>query len=79
MVKAFTYFGKEVAIMENVPLWEKYSLTVSEAAQYFGIGEKKLRIVIANFGDADFLLSNGGRTLIKRKLFEKFIDETSSL
>ncbi len=65
--------------MENVPLWEKYSLTVSEAAQYFGIGEKKLRIVIANFGDADFLLSNGGRTLIKRKLFEKFIDETSSL
>ena len=65
--------------MENVPLWEKYSLTVSEAAQYFGIGEKKLRIVIANFVDADFLLSNGGRTLIKRKLFEKFIDETSSL
>ena len=55
--------------MENVPLWKKYSLTVSEAAQYFGIGEKKLRAVMARFADADFLLSNGGRTLIKRRLF----------
>ena len=65
--------------MENVPLWKKYSLTVSEAAQYFGIGEKKLRAVMARFADADFLLSNGGRILIKRRLFEEFLDETSSL
>ena len=24
-----------------VPIWEKYMLTVEEAAKYFGIGEKK--------------------------------------
>lgn len=23
----------------NVPIWEKYMLTVREAAEYFGIGE----------------------------------------
>ena len=26
-----------------VPIWEKYSLTVEEAATYFRIGEQKLR------------------------------------
>ena len=26
-----------------VPVWEKYMLTVQEASQYFGIGEKKIR------------------------------------
>lgn len=31
-------------INENtVPIWEKYSLKVKEAAEYFGIGENKLR------------------------------------
>ena len=27
----------------EVPLWKKYALTLSEAAQYFGIGERKLQ------------------------------------
>lgn len=32
-----------------VPIWEKYTLTISEASEYFNLGEKKLsfqRIVI---------------------------------
>ena len=62
-----------------VPIHEKYSLTVSQAAEYFGIGEKKLRQIIdANFS-ADFLLHNGTRTTIKRKKFEQFLDRTSSI
>ena len=27
----------------DVPIWEKYSLTLEEASKYFRIGEKKLR------------------------------------
>lgn len=27
----------------TVPVWEKYSLTLEEAAEYFGIGTTKLR------------------------------------
>ena len=28
---------------KEVPIWEKYMLTVEEASKYFGIGEKKIR------------------------------------
>ena len=27
----------------DVPIWEKYTLTIDEAAKYFRIGENKLR------------------------------------
>ena len=27
----------------DVPIWEKYTLTIEEAAKYFRIGENKLR------------------------------------
>ena len=30
---------------KTVPVWKKYSLNVSEAAEYYGIGEKRLRPV----------------------------------
>lgn len=29
-----------------VPVWEKYALTIYEAAEYFGIGEHRLRTLI---------------------------------
>ena len=32
---------------QNVPIWQKYMLTVDEATQYFGIGEKKIRMLIS--------------------------------
>jgi len=28
---------------DDVPIWEKYTLTIEEAAKYFRIGENKLR------------------------------------
>ena len=28
---------------KTIPVWKKYSLNVSEAAEYYGIGEKRLR------------------------------------
>ncbi len=59
----------------QVPIWKKYTLTVQEAAEYFRIGEKKLRKLIDEHPDADFILWNGTRPQIKRKLFERYIDE----
>ena len=59
---------------QNVPMWEKYTLTVEEAAAYFRIGEHKLRRLISENKNADYLLWNGNRVQIKREKFEKFVD-----
>lgn len=58
-------------------MWEKYTLTVREAAEYFQIGENKLRRIIEEDPDAEFVLSNGNRKQIKRVLFERYIDRVS--
>lgn len=63
----------------KVPLWYKYSLTITEASDYFNIGEKKLRQMVQENGRADFLLNNGVKVLIKRAKFEQFLDEIYSI
>lgn len=59
----------------EVPVWERYTLTVDEAAVYFRIGQNKLRTLINNNKSANYILWNGSRPQIKRKIFEKYIDE----
>lgn len=54
-------------------------MTIEEAAQYFRIGEHKLRQITNENKDADFVLWNGNRVQIKRKLFEKYIDQSNSI
>lgn len=63
----------------EIPVWEKYTLSVEEAAVYFRIGENKLRNLISRNNNAKYLLWNGNRVQIKRNLFEKFIDETDAI
>ena len=58
----------------DVPIWEKYTLTIEEAAKYFRIGEKKLRKLAEENSDANWLIMNGNRIQIKRRQFEKVID-----
>lgn len=58
----------------DVPIWEKYTLTIDEAAKYFRIGEKKLRQLAEENPNANWLIMNGNRVQIKRKQFEKIID-----
>ena len=58
----------------DVPIWEKYTLTIEEAAKYFRIGEKKLRKLAEENPEASWLIMNGNRSQIKRKQFEKVID-----
>ncbi len=57
-----------------VPIWEKYTLSIEEAASYFRVGENKLRRIIQENPDSDFVLWNGNRIQIKRKKFEEYID-----
>ena len=59
---------------DRIPIWEKYTLSVEEAAVYFRIGEAKLRRLISENADADYILWNGNRPQIKRRRFEKYID-----
>ena len=63
----------------EIPVWEKYTLTIDEAAVYFRIGQKRLRQIITENPYADFVLMNGNRVQIKRKLFERFIDTATTV
>ena len=64
-----------------VPIWEKYMLTVDEAVQYFGIGEKKIRMLISENVDSDycFTVQVGNKSLINRQKFEEFLNQTTAL
>ena len=61
----------------EIPYWEKYMLTLREAAEYFHIGEKKMRQIVDDNLDANFLLESGNRVMIKRRLFEEYLDRAS--
>lgn len=61
----------------EIPIWQKYTLTIDEAAQYFGVGAHKLRRLAEENATSDWVLANGNRTLIKRKQFEKYLDSLS--
>ena len=58
----------------DVPIWEKYLLTIEEASKYFRIGENKLRKLAEENLMSNWVIMNGNRIQIKRKQFEKIID-----
>ena len=62
------------AMINKVPIWEKVTLTIDEAAEYSNIGVNKLR-EITNSPRCQFVMYVGKRRLIKRKEFEKYIAE----
>ncbi len=61
----------------TVPIWKKYSLNIQEAAEYYGIGEKRIRQIASENPNADFVLEVGAHIRIKRELFEKYLDEST--
>lgn len=54
----------------DVPIWEKYTLTIEEASKYFRIGENKLRKLAEENPAAGWVIMNGNRIQIKRKQFD---------
>lgn len=61
----------------QIPVWEKYALTIKEAAEYYGIAETRLRDFAMSNRTKPFVLKAGGRLLIKRKVFEAFLDQNN--
>ena len=61
-----------------VPIWEKSTLTIDEAAAYSGIGRNKLR-TLPDKEECPFVLWIGSKRLIKRKLLDEYIDEMYSI
>ena len=63
---------------DKFPVSEKYTLSVIEAAQYFGIGINKMRrLAEENLGV--FAVYSGNRYLIIRSKLEEFLQKTSSI
>lgn len=62
-------------LINDVPIWEKYTLTIEEASKYFRIGENKLRKLAEENLKSGWVIMNGNRIQIKRKKFEKIIDD----
>lgn len=63
--------------IKSVPIWEKSNLSMEEAA-YSGIGINKLRS-LTNEKDCCFVLWVGVKRLIKRRLFDQFIEQMYSI
>lgn len=64
--------------MKEVPIKDKLNLTIEEAAAYSNIGINKLRELI-NMPRCQFVIYIGRKRLIKRREFEKFIENQIEL
>ena len=62
----------------EVPIYEKANLTLEEASAYSGIGINKLR-ELSNDKKCSFVLWVGSKRLIKRKLFDSYIEKMYSI
>lgn len=64
--------------IEEVPISQKPNLTISEAAAYFNIGKTKL-YQLTDSEDCDFVLFVGSKRLIKRVVFERYLEKAYSI
>ena len=64
--------------MASVPIWEKVALTLEEAAAYSNVGINRIR-AITNNENFPFVLFVGNKRLIKRKPFEKYLEQAFSI
>ena len=62
----------------EIPMWEKITLSITEAALYSGIGQTKLRRM-ASSEDCPFVLWVGHKCLIKRKALEEYLSMMYSI
>ncbi len=64
---------------KTIPVWKKYYLNVSESAEYYGIGEKRLRQIAGEIEGAVFILVVGAHIRFNRILFEDYLDTASTV
>ena len=63
---------------QDYPIWHKSYLTIEEAATYSGIGRAKLRR-LTDKEDCPFVLWNGTKRLIKRRVLDDYMDKAYSI
>lgn len=63
---------------KEVPIWQKSTLTLEEAAAYTGIGVQKLRDISSD-DRCEFVLWNGTKRMFKRKKLEDYLDKAYSI
>ena len=68
----------EIDVKKDVPIAEKYNLTIDEAAAYFNIGTDRLR-EITEENKSSLVLMVGSKKLIKKKKMEEYLDRTMVL
>ena len=49
----------------DIPIWKRYLLSVTEAAQFYHIGEKRLRQIVDIHPNGEFYLLVGNKVLFK--------------
>ena len=70
--------NEEEKTMPPVRLSEKWLLTITEASQYFGIGQGTLKR-ISDDPQCDFVLWIGRKRMFKRVQLERFLDKAWSI
>ena len=71
--------GKECCLLNQlVPIWEKANLTIEEAAEFSNIGQNRIAELLKN-PRCPFVLYVGKKKLVKRKEFERFIEDSVEL
>lgn len=61
---------------DTVPIHQKLNLTLKEAAEYSNIGINRLTIMLTE-PNCPFALFVGNKRLIKRKIFEDYINSNA--
>lgn len=62
----------------DIPIKDKFLLTLAEASKYFGIGQNKIRELIKE-PECNYVLYNGNKTLIKRQAMESYLSREFSI
>lgn len=63
----------------DIPVQERYCITIEEAAAYTLIGENRLREYIKQNKHAEYLIWTGSTVRIKRPQFEIFLEKVNYL
>ena len=63
----------------DIPIWKRYLLSVTEAAQFYHIGEKRLRQIVDIHPNGEFYLLVGNKVLFKKEQFEQFLAESTAI
>ena len=62
----------------EIPIYQKQNLTIEEAAVYSNIGQGKLREMTDN-DNCRFVIWVGKKRLIKRRIFDEYIEKQFSI